>query len=306
MKKIKFLLFALMLLMAAPVANAQSKFTVPVTGRKVRLWVSDEQVLSLSEKEYKSYLTSTKLSTNATQTAMVKRVGSRLATAVETYLKQTNRMDAIQNYSWEFNLVQDNSANAFCMPGGKIVVYEGLLPVTQDETSLAIVLGHEIAHAVAKHSAEQMSTLIRQQYGAQALSVLMQGAGASSGLQNIAGTVFGLGAKGASAKYSRNHESEADHLGIIFAAMAGYDPQKAVDFWKRMSQATGGGSKSWLSTHPTDATRIAQIQAWMPEAMKYYKPQAVVSTNKKNTVQTQKKNTTTQKKKSITKKARRK
>lgn len=164
MKKIKFLLFALMLLMAAPIANAQSKFTVPVTGRKVRLWVSDEQVLSLSEKEYKSYLTSAKLSTNATQTAMVKRVGSRLATAVETYLKQTNRMDAIQNYSWEFNLVQDNSANAFCMPGGKIVVYEGLLPVTKDEASLAVVLGHEIAHAVAKHSAEQLSTQVKQRF----------------------------------------------------------------------------------------------------------------------------------------------
>jgi predicted Zn-dependent protease len=156
------------------------------------------------------------------------------------------------------------------MPGGKIVVYEGLLPVTQDETSLAIVLGHEIAHAVAKHSAEQMSTAIKQQYGAQALSVLMAGAGASSGMQQVAGTVFGLGAKGASAKYSRDHESEADYLGIIFAAMAGYNPDAAVAFWQRMSQATGGGSTSWLSTHPSDATRIKQIQGWLPEARKYY------------------------------------
>ena len=162
----------------------------------------------------------------------------------------------VKNYSWEFNLVQDSQVNAFCMPGGKIVVYEGLLPVTQDETSLAIVLGHEVAHAVAKHSAEQMSTAIRQQYGAQALGVLMAGAGASDGLQTVAATAFGLGAKGASAKYSRNHESEADHLGIIFAAMAGYNPQAAVSFWQRMSKATGGGSTSWLG--------------WMPEAMRYY------------------------------------
>ena len=193
MKKIKFLLFALMLLMAAPIANAQSKFTVPVTGRKVRLWVSDEQVLSLSEKEYKSYLTSAKLSTNATQTAMVKRVGSRLATAVETYLKQTNRMDAIQNYSWEFNLVQDNSANAFCMPGGKIVVYEGLLPVTKDEASLAVVLGHEIAHAVAKHSAEQLSTQVKQNMSAKLLGAVLGVSGASTTTSILTQTDFALG-----------------------------------------------------------------------------------------------------------------
>ena len=192
----------------------------------------------------------------------------------------------VQNYAWEFNLVQDNQVNAFCMPGGKIVVYEGILPVTKDETSLAIVLGHEVAHAVAKHSAEQMSTQIKQQYGAQALSMVLQGAGASTDLTNIAGTVFGLGAKGASAKYSRNHESEADHLGIIFAAMAGYDPQAAVAFWQRMSASTGGGSTSWLSTHPSDATRIKQIQGWMPEALSYYKPQSTTtksSSTKKST-----------------------
>ena len=152
MKKLKFLLIALMLLMVAPV-SAQTKYTVPVTGRKVKLWVSDEQVLSLSSQEYESYLKSVKISTDATNTALVKKVGQRLATAVETYLKENNRLDAIQNYQWEFNLVQDNTANAFCMPGGKIVVYEGLLPVTQSESALAIVLGHEIAHAVAKHSA---------------------------------------------------------------------------------------------------------------------------------------------------------
>ncbi len=259
-----------MLLAATILISCGTTSTVPITGRKQNLMVSDQQVLSLSNQEYQKYMKSAKPSTNRQNTEMVKRVGQRLATAVTNYLNNNGLSNEVANFQWEFNLVQDKQVNAFCMPGGKIVVYEGILPITQDETSLAIVLGHEIAHAVAKHSAEQMSTAIRQQYGAQALSVLMAGAGVNSGLQNVAGTVFGLGAKGFSAKYSRNHESEADHLGIIFAAMAGYNPDAAVAFWQRMSAATGGGSSSWLSTHPTDATRIAQIKKWLPEARKYY------------------------------------
>ena len=235
-------MFLMSLTAALLLASCGTTSTVPITGRKQSLMVSDQQVLSLSNEQYQSYMKTAKPSTNATNTAMVKRVGQRLASAVENYLKNNGLAAEVANYQWEFNLVQDQQVNAFCMPGGKIVVYEGILPVTQDEQSLAIVLGHEIAHAVAKHSAEQMSTAIKQQYGAQALSMVLSGAGASTSLTNIAGTVFGLGAKGASAKYSRNHESEADHLGIIFAAMAGYDPQVAVGFWQRMSQATGGGS----------------------------------------------------------------
>lgn len=255
---------------AALLVSCGTTSTVPITGRKQNLMVSDQQILSLSNQQYTEYMKTAKPSTNKKNTEMVKRVGQKLATAVTNYLNNNGLSSEVANFQWEFNLVQDQQINAFCMPGGKIVVYEGILPVTQDETSLAIVLGHEIAHAVAKHSAEQMSTAIRQQYGAQALSVVLSGAGASSGMQNIAGTVFGLGAKGASAKYSRNHESEADHLGIIFAAMAGYNPDAAVAFWQRMSAATGGGSTSWLSTHPSDATRIKQIQSWLPEARKYY------------------------------------
>ena len=267
MKHIRILLMSMA---AALLVSCGTTSTVPITGRKQNLMVSDQQILSLSNQQYTEYMKTAKPSTNKKNTEMVKRVGQKLATAVTNYLNNNGLSSEVANFQWEFNLVQDNQVNAFCMPGGKIVVYEGLLPVTQDETSLAIVLGHEIAHAVAKHSAEQMSTAIRQQYGAQALSVVLSGAGASSGMQNIAGTVFGLGAKGASAKYSRNHESEADHLGIIFAAMAGYNPDAAVTFWQRMSAATGGGSTSWLSTHPSDATRIKQIQSWLPEARKYY------------------------------------
>ena len=289
MKKVRILLLSMA---AALLVSCGTTSTVPITGRQRTLLVSDAQVLSLSNQQYGEYMKTAKPSTNATNTAMVKRVGQRLATAVETYLKNNGMADEVANYAWEFNLVQENQVNAFCMPGGKIVVYEGILPVTQDETSLAIVLGHEVAHAVAKHSAEQMSTQIKQQYGAQALGLILQGAGASTNLTNIAGTVFGLGAKGASAKYSRNHESEADHLGIIFAAMAGYNPEAAVAFWQRMSASTGGGSTSWLSTHPSDATRIKQIQGWLPEALAYYKPQATTTTTtttKKNTTKTTKK-----------------
>ena len=275
MKKVKVIVLSAV---AALLVNCGTTSTVPITGRKQNLMVSDEKVLSLSNEQYSEYMKTAKPSTNAANTAMVKRVGQRLAAAVERYLNSNGLSQEVKNYSWEFNLVQDQQVNAFCMPGGKIVVYEGLLPVTKDETSLAIVLGHEVAHAVAKHSAEQMSTAIRQQYGAQALGMVLSGAGVSDGMTNLAGTVFGLGAKGASAKYSRDHESEADHLGIIFAAMAGYDPQAAVPFWQRMSQATGGGSNSWLSTHPSDATRIKQIQGWMPEALCYYQGGQTTST----------------------------
>ncbi len=270
----------LLWVVSAVLVSCGTTSTVPITGRQRTLMVSDEQVLSLSSQQYGEFMKTAKPSTNATNTAMVKRVGQRLATAVVNYLNQNGLGSEVSQYKWEFNLVQDKQVNAWCMPGGKIVVYEGLLPVTGDESSLAIVMGHEIAHAVAKHSAEQMSTLIKQQYGAQAVGMILQGAGASTSLQNIAGQVYGIGAQGFSAKYSRQHESEADHLGIIFAAMAGYDPNVAVGFWQRMSQATGGGSNSWLSTHPSDATRIQQIKGWLPEAMKYYNGASQTTTTK--------------------------
>lgn len=252
-------------------ASCGTTNTVPITGRKQNLLVNDEQVLSLSNQQYQEYMKSASLSTDAANTAMVKRVGQRLANAVVSYLNANGLGSETSQYQWEFNLVQDKNVNAFCMPGGKIVVYDGLLPVTQNEASLAIVLGHEIAHAVAKHSAERLSNQVKQQYGSQILGSVLSGAGASTGLQQISSTVFGLGSTIGSAAYSRSQESEADHLGIIFAAMAGYDPQVAVAFWQRMASASGGGSSSIFSDHPSDATRVANIQKWMPEALKYYK-----------------------------------
>lgn len=277
---------------ATLLASCGTTSTVPITGRKQHLLVSDEQVLSLSNQQYQEYMQSATASTNSTNTAMVKRVGQRLAQAVVSYLNANGMGSDAATYQWEFNLVQDQNVNAFCMPGGKIVVYEGLLPVTKDEASLAIVLGHEIAHAVAKHSAERLSNSVRQQYGSQILGTVLSGAGASSSLQQISSSVFGLGSSLGSAAYSRKQESEADHLGLIFAAMAGYDPSGAVAFWQRMSESTGGGSSSLFSDHPSDVTRIKDIQNWMPEAKKYYSGTA---TQAKTNIKTATKQPTTTK-----------
>ena len=294
MKSIKFLVLSMAadLLMAA----CGTTSTVPVTGRKHTLLVSDAQVLSLSNQEYNKFMKTAKVSTNATNTAMVKRVGQRLASAVETYLKNNGMSSEIQNFSWEFNLVQNKEANAFCMPGGKIVVYEGLLPYTQNEASLAIVLGHEIAHAVAKHSAEQMSKQIRQQYGTQILGTVLNSA-VGNGVGDVASAIAQQGFSFANLKYSRDNESEADHIGLIFAAMAGYDPEQAIPFWQRMASGSSSNQSDIFSDHPSDAKRIAALQKEMPEALKYYKAATASSTTTKKT--TTKKTTT---KKTTTKK----
>ena len=281
---------------AALLVSCGTTKTVPITGRHQSLMVSDDQVLSLSFQQYSEYMQSAKPSTNSTNTAMVKRVGQRIASAVESYLTQNGMAEEVKTYQWEFNLVQDKQVNAWCMPGGKIVVYEGLLPVTQDEASLAIVMGHEIAHAVARHSAERLSNAYKEQYGAAALSALMQGAGVSSGWQQLAGLVHQYGGALFTSGFSRKQESEADHIGLIFAAMAGYNPEVAVTFWQRMSSATGGGSNSIFADHPSDATRIQQIQGWLPEAQKYYVPPKT-TTKKTTTKKTTTKKTTTKKKK---------
>lgn len=287
----KHLRIILMSMVAAFLVSCGTTKTVPITGRTQNLMVSDDQVLSLSFQEYSDYMKTAKASSNSTNTAMVKRVGQNIAKAVESYLTQNGMAEDVKTYSWEFNLVQDNQVNAWCMPGGKIVVYEGLLPVTQDEASLAIVMGHEIAHAVARHSAERLSNAYKEQYGAAALSALLQGAGVSSGWQQLASLAHQYGGALFTSGFSRKQESEADHIGLIFAAMAGYNPEVAVTFWQRMSSATGGGSNSLFADHPSDATRIQQIQGWLPEAKKYYKPKTTTTAKKTTTT----KKTTTKK-----------
>lgn len=287
MKKIKFVL---MLIAAMTLYSCGTTQTVPITGRKHSISVSDEQVLALSQQEYSKYMQTAKLSTNQTQTAMVKRVGQRLANAVESYLNSHGYSNDVKNFHWEFNLVQNDQVNAFCMPGGKIVVYTGLLPVTQNETALAIVLGHEIAHAVAKHSAEQMSKQYRQQVGTSIVGTVLNNT-IGGGVGDVASNIASIGFSFANAKYSRANESEADHMGLIFAAMAGYNPREAVTFWTRMANASGSSSQttglqSWLADHPSDQQRVKDIQGWLPEALKYYKPTTTGKTttgNKKTT-----------------------
>jgi len=267
MKSIKYVM---LVVLTAILASCGTTTQVPVTGRKQRLVVSDEQVMSLSNQEYQNYMKSAKLSTNATNTAMVKRVGQNLANAVESYLRNNGFANEVANYKWEFNLVQNNQVNAFCMPGGKIVVFEGILPVTQDEASLAIVLGHEIAHAVAKHSAERISNEYKQQTAVSVLGSVASAAGMGPNTAQIASSILGVGTKAWTSGFSRSQESEADHIGLIFAAMAGYNPENALTFWQRMA-AAGNSSNSIFSDHPSDQKRIKQIQGWIPEAKKYYK-----------------------------------
>ena len=289
MKKIKFLLMSMV---AAVLVSCGTTSTVPITGRKQNLMVSDGEMLSLSTQQYQEFMKTAKLSTDATKTAMVKRVGQNLANAVVSYLNANGMQNDVQNYKWQFNLVADKQANAWCMPGGLIVVYEGLLPITQDEASLAIVLGHEIAHAVARHSAEQMSTQIKQQYGIQGVGALASVLGVGTNTISLGQAMASAGLNLANLKYSRNHESEADYMGLIFAAMAGYNPETAVTFWQRMASASTSNTSEFLSDHPSDATRIKNIQGWLPEAQKYYKPKTTTTTKKRTTT---KKKTTTKK-----------
>ena len=297
MRSIKTILLSLA---AALLVSCGTTKTVPITGRQQSLMVSDGDVLSLSNQQYQEFMKTAKLSTNAENTAMVKRVGQNLANAVTNYLNANGMGADVQNFNWTFNLVENKEANAWCMPGGLICVYEGILPLTKDEPSLAIVLGHEIAHAVARHSAEQMSTQIKQQYGMQIGAAVLGGMGVGTNTSSIIQAIAAQGFNFKNLSYSRSHESEADHMGLIFAAMAGYDPQVAVSFWQRMAAASNNQRSEFLSDHPSDATRIKQIQGWMPEALKYYKP-AATTTTKKSTTKSTTKSTSTSKSTQTTK-----
>lgn len=226
----------------------------------------------MSYSQYDEVLKSSKLSTDAKQAEMVRRVGGRVQGAVERYFADHGMAGKLSGYRWEFNLVEGKDVNAWCMPGGKVVFYTGILPVCRDETGVAVVMGHEVAHAVAGHGGERMSQQLVAQMGGTALAVALKDKPAQT--RNLWMAAFGAGAQvGVLLPFSRTQESEADHLGLIFMAMAGYDPNKAVDFWERMSAANQGGAPpEFLSTHPSDQTRIAKIRKELPEAMRYYKP----------------------------------
>jgi len=245
--------------------------TVPITGRQQLNIIPSETVLNMSYTNYREFLSENKVITNTEEAQMVKRVGQRIRHAVETYFSQNNLSERLDGYKWAFNLIEDKAINAWCMPGGKVVVYTGILPVTKDEPGLAVVMGHEIAHAVAQHGDERMSQGLLAQMGGVALSTALSQKPQET--TNLFMAAYGLGTQvGILLPYSRVQESEADHLGLVFMAMAGYDPHNAIDFWKRMASAKQGASPpEFLSTHPADETRIRNIEKLVPEAMRYYR-----------------------------------
>lgn len=260
---------ALMLALAAGCAK------VPVTGRSQLSLIPASEMTALSAQQYGEFMKQNPPSKDAAGTAQVKRVGLRIQQAVETFAKQKGFESRIANYQWEFNLVDSKEVNAWCMPGGKVVVYSGILPVTKDDTGLAVVMGHEIAHAVAEHGGERMSQQMMAQMGGMALGEALKTKPAQT--QQLAMTAFGVGAQyGALLPFSRQQESEADRLGLIFMAIAGYDPKSAPSFWERMSAGKDASAAppEFMSTHPSDATRIKKLNEEMPEALQYYKPAA--------------------------------
>lgn len=245
--------------------------TVPITGRSQLNLIPGNSMMAMSYQQYDAFLKEHTLSTNREQVDMVRRVGARIQGAVERYFAASGMSGRLAGYKWEFNLVEDKQVNAWCMPGGKVVVYTGILPVAQGEAGLAVVMGHEIAHAMAEHGNERMSQGLLAQFGEVALAEAL--ATKQAATQQLWMTVYGVGTQyGAILPYSRLQESEADHLGLIFMAMAGFDPNEAVSFWQRMASQKGGKAPlEFLSTHPSDAARIENIRRLIPEAMQHYR-----------------------------------
>lgn len=245
--------------------------TVAVTGRSQLNLVSNAEIIPVVNQQYDSIIRNARLSSDARQTAMVKEVGRKIQNAVEKYMAQNNASAELEGFGWEFNLIDDpKTVNAWCMPGGKVAFYTGIMPICKDEAGVAVVMGHEVAHAIANHGRERMSQ-------AMVANGLLGTFGAAFG-QNPGLTkqlllqAVGIGAQIGMLRFSRQHESEADKIGLIFMAMAGYDPHEAPKFWERMSSQGGGAEPpEWLSTHPSHATRIKDLNDAIPEAMKYYR-----------------------------------
>lgn len=261
MKKVVYLVLAISLFGCSK---------VPISGRRQLNLLPESQMITMSVQQYGQFLGEhPKVPTSDTRTQMVQRVGNKIAKAVEEFLKKEHQTKRVEGFKWEFNLVDDKMVNAWCMPGGKVVVYTGILPVTKDEEGLAVVMGHEVAHAIARHGNERMSQQLALQGGGMTLGVLMSEKPELT--QGIFQQAFGLGSTLGSLAFSRSHETEADKMGLVFMAMAGYNPDVAPDFWKRMGALGGNKPPEILSTHPHDDTRIADIKAFLPEARKYYK-----------------------------------
>jgi predicted Zn-dependent protease len=242
-----------------------------VTGRKQLSLVPEAELQLMARDQYNTFLKENKmLNPSSNQdAAMVARVGTKISNAIKKYYDGKGQPSILEGYNWEFNTVDSKEANAWCMPGGKVVVYSGILPITQNEAGLAIVMGHEIAHSIAKHGNERMSQAMVQQMGGVALQVAL--AQKPQQTQELFLMSYGIGSQvGAMLPWSRQQETEADKYGLIFAAMAGYNPQEAIPFWERMSAAGGPTPPEFLSTHPSDQTRIKKLNQFMPEAMKYY------------------------------------
>ncbi len=235
--------------------------TVPYTGRSQLILLPESSELQMGHQAYTEVLHKSTISQDPVANEQLERVGRRIAAA-------TGRPD----YHWQFTLIESKEANAFCLPGGKVAVYTGILPITQDDTGLAVVLGHEIAHAIAHHGAERLSQSLLVQTGLAATQIALANQDPRTVKQVT--SLLGAGATvGVMLPWSRTQESEADRLGLIFMAKAGYDPRAAVDFWQRMVQsAKGPRPPEFLSDHPSDQTRIRQIEAWIPEAMQYHRP----------------------------------
>ena len=245
--------------------------SVAVTGRNQLSLVSNAEIIPMSETQYREVIAKGPISTDKAQTEMIKRVGFKIEKAVETYMASKNASKELDGFKWEFNLIDDpKTANAWCMPGGKVAFYTGIMPICKDETGVAVVMGHEVAHAIANHGRERMSEQMVAQYGLQTISGLI--GQNPSAADNLLMQAVGAGTNLGMLKFSRTHESEADHIGLIFMTIAGYDPNAAPIFWKRMIEMSGGQEPpEFLSTHPSHETRVKDLEAWIPEALTYKK-----------------------------------
>ena len=262
---------AILLLISIVVLEACQ--TVPVTGRRQLNLVGESTLMGMASAQYVDFLKQNQAMPASDQRVQqVRTIGNKLAQAATRYLQDNNAGDRVKDFEWEFNVVEDEAVNAWCMPGGKVVVYTGILPVTQNTEGLAVVMGHEIAHAIARHGNERMSQAIALQGAGMTLEVLTQekpGVARDIFMQSV-----GIGGQLGMLAYSRRHESEADRMGLIFMAMAGYDPREAPKFWERMAAQSAGQARppELLSTHPSDQTRMDDLNKYMSEALKYYKP----------------------------------